>query len=105
MSQLIQILHSPFWGAAIVTIILLNAGDYKWWLIGLFGLAFILNLKCVSPRRRWRKSWSPRTTALITCRTAPVWSEFHWKLGRHGRGDIRYPYRKTVQASSLNFEF
>ena len=38
MSQLIQILHSPFWGAAIVTIILLNAGDYKWWLIGLFGL-------------------------------------------------------------------
>ncbi len=38
MSQLIQILHSPFWGAAIVTIILLNAGDYKWWLIGLFCL-------------------------------------------------------------------
>ena len=38
MSQLIQILHSPFWGAAIVTIILLNAGDYKRWLIGLFGL-------------------------------------------------------------------
>ena len=38
MSQLIQILHSPFWGAAIVTIILLNAGDYKWWLIGLFAL-------------------------------------------------------------------
>ena len=38
MSKLIQILHSPFWGAAIVTIILLNAGDYKWWLIGLFGL-------------------------------------------------------------------
>ena len=38
MSQLIQILHSPFWGAAIVTIILLNAGDYKWWLIGLFAI-------------------------------------------------------------------
>tara|TARA_B100001769_G_C21899371_1_gene485688 strand:- start:103 stop:264 length:162 start_codon:yes stop_codon:yes gene_type:complete len=38
MSQLIQILHSPFWGAAIATIILLNAGDYKWWLIGLFAL-------------------------------------------------------------------
>ena len=38
MSKLIQILHSPFWGAAIVTIILLNADDYKWWLIGLFGL-------------------------------------------------------------------
>ena len=38
MSQLIQILHSPFWGASIATIILLNAGDYKWWLIGLDGL-------------------------------------------------------------------
>jgi len=36
MSKLIQILHSPFWGTAIVTIILLNAGDYKWWLFGLF---------------------------------------------------------------------
>ena len=38
MSQLIKILYSPFWGAAIVTIILLNVGDYKWWLIGLLGL-------------------------------------------------------------------
>jgi len=38
MSQLIQILHSPFWGAAIVTIILLNADDYKWLLIGLYVL-------------------------------------------------------------------
>ena len=38
MSKLIQILHSPFWGAAIATIILLTAGDYTWSLIGLFGL-------------------------------------------------------------------
>tara|TARA_B000000475_G_scaffold215822_1_gene178182 strand:+ start:692 stop:859 length:168 start_codon:yes stop_codon:yes gene_type:complete len=38
MSQLIQILHSPFWGAAIVTIILLNADGYKWWLFGLYVL-------------------------------------------------------------------
>ena len=38
MSKLIKILHSPFWGTALVTIILLNAGDYKWWLIGLYGL-------------------------------------------------------------------
>ena len=38
MIELIRILNSPFWGAAIVTIILLNVGDYKWWLIGLFGL-------------------------------------------------------------------
>ena len=36
MSKLIQILHSPFWGAAIVTIILLTTGDLKWWLFGLF---------------------------------------------------------------------
>ena len=38
MSQLIQILHSPFWSAAIVTIILLNVDDYKWLLIGLYAL-------------------------------------------------------------------
>ena len=38
MSKLIQILHSPFWGAAIVTIILLTTGDLKWWLFGLFFL-------------------------------------------------------------------
>ena len=38
MNKLIQIINSPFWGAAILTIILLNAGDYKWWLFGLFCL-------------------------------------------------------------------
>ena len=47
MSQLIQILHSPFWGAAIVTIILLNAGDYKWRLIALFGLFAIFGKICI----------------------------------------------------------
>jgi len=36
MNKLIQILNSPFWGTAIATIILLTAGDYKWWLFGLF---------------------------------------------------------------------
>ena len=36
MNKLIQIINSPFWGAAIATIILLTAGDYKWWLFGLF---------------------------------------------------------------------
>ena len=38
MNKLIQIINSPFWGAAIGTIILLTAGDYKWWLFGLFCL-------------------------------------------------------------------
>lgn len=42
MSKLIQILHSPFWGAAIVTIILLTTGDLKWWLFGLFVLFALL---------------------------------------------------------------
>ena len=38
MSKLVQIINSPFWGAGILTVILLTTGDYKWWLIGLFGL-------------------------------------------------------------------
>jgi len=42
MNKLIQIINSPFWGAAILTIILLNAGDYKWWLFGLFCLFVFL---------------------------------------------------------------
>ena len=38
MNKLVQTINSPFWGAAILTIILLTAGDYKWWLFGLFVL-------------------------------------------------------------------
>tara|TARA_Y100000589_G_C26913859_1_gene531447 strand:+ start:523 stop:687 length:165 start_codon:yes stop_codon:yes gene_type:complete len=38
MSQLIKILHSPFWAAGILTVILLTAGDYKWWIFGLYVL-------------------------------------------------------------------
>jgi len=45
MSQLIKILHSPFWAAGILTVILYTAGDYKWWLFGLYVLfAFIIKL-------------------------------------------------------------
>ena len=29
MNKLIQIINSPFWSAAILTIILLTAGEYK----------------------------------------------------------------------------
>jgi len=44
MSQLIKILHSPFWAAGILTVILLTAGDYKWWMFGLYVLfAFLAN--------------------------------------------------------------
>ena len=38
MNKLVQTINSPFWGAAILTIILLIAGEYKWWLFGLFVL-------------------------------------------------------------------
>ena len=38
MSQLIKIFYSPFWAAGILTVILLTAGDYKWWLFGLYVL-------------------------------------------------------------------
>ena len=38
MNKLVETINSPFWGAAILTIILLTAGDYKWWLFGLFVL-------------------------------------------------------------------
>ena len=42
MNKLIQIINSPFWGAAILTIILLTAGEYKWWLFSLFCLSAFL---------------------------------------------------------------
>ena len=38
MNKLVQTINSPFSGAAILTIILLTAGEYKWWLFGLFVL-------------------------------------------------------------------
>lgn len=41
MNKLVQTISSPFWSAAILTIILLTTGDYKWWLFGLFVL-FVL---------------------------------------------------------------
>ena len=45
MSKLVQIINSPFWGAGILTVILLTTGDYKWWLFGLYVLfAFFCKL-------------------------------------------------------------
>jgi len=38
MNKLVQTISSPFWSAAIVTIILLMTGSLKWWLFGLFFL-------------------------------------------------------------------
>tara|TARA_B100001029_G_scaffold30129_1_gene22318 strand:- start:1351 stop:1518 length:168 start_codon:yes stop_codon:yes gene_type:complete len=45
MNKLINIINSPFWVAGILTVILLTAVDYKWWLFGLFCLfAFFVKL-------------------------------------------------------------
>ena len=38
MSKLVQIINSPFWAAGILTVILLTAGNYKWWLFGIYVL-------------------------------------------------------------------
>jgi len=38
MSKLVQIINSPFWTAGILTVILLTAGNYKWWLFGIYVL-------------------------------------------------------------------
>ena len=38
MSKLAQIISSPFWAAGILTVILLTAGNYKWWLFGIYVL-------------------------------------------------------------------
>ena len=38
MNKFIQTLNSPFWGTAILTVLLSTAGEYRWWLFGLFVL-------------------------------------------------------------------